>query len=368
MFEFKLAKNALLAPLMVVAGAVEKKHTLPILSNILVQVSDNHVILNATDTEIEMLTKIECSEIQGSGSTTVPAKKLIDICRSFSDESVIVFSYSDQKVTLKQGRSRFKLSTLEADEFPNIDDEVKDVEFSIERLALIDLFQSTHFAMAHQDVRYYLNGLLLDMNNNKLTAVATDGHRLALSELVVSDCFSPHKVILPRKSIYEILRVLSNTEDEKLNIAISKNHFYLYTSTLTFITKLIEGRFPVYSKLIPKNNNKEVVINRDLFKSSLSRVAILANEKNRGVLLTMTPCLLTIAANNQEQEEAEESLEADTMGDEIKIGVNAGYLLDVLGNLDSGDVKLSFSDPNRSIFIESASVAKSQYIIMPVKI
>lgn len=369
MFEFTIRKNSLLAPLMTVSGAVEKKQTLPVLSNILIRLDNNIVTLDATDTEIEMVARVECESSEGQGETTVPAKKLIDLCRSFSDDAILNFGVKEEKVILKQGRSRFTLSILPADEFPNIEDEQKIIEFNVERQPLLQLLQSIHFAMAQQDVRYYLNGLLLEMNQDNLIAVATDGHRMALNKLSVSEKFEPYKVIIPRKGIFELIRLLSNSEDESVLFALSSNHLYLNTEKLRFISKLVEGRYPAYSKLIPRNNDKEVVVARDVLKTTLARVSILANEKHRGVILAMTPCNLTLVANNQEQEEAEESIEVDTLGDDIKISLNAAYLMDVLNNIDSEQVKLSFSQPNSSILIESGSnSSECQYIIMPMKI
>jgi DNA polymerase III subunit beta len=368
LFELSIKRDDLLNPLLMVAGAVEKRQTLPILSNILIDVSEQQMLLDATDTEIEIIAKIACPQVQGSGITTVSGKKLIDICRSFKENSELTLCLNKGNLSIKQGRSRFKLVTMEAEDFPNIEDEANELEFSIDKRSFVKLLQTTHFSMAQQDVRYYLNGLLLEMTDNQITSVATDGHRLALCQLTVDSDFPEHKVIIPRKAVQEMLRLLANVEDEKVLLSVSKHHFYLTSNTFTFISKLIEGRFPHYKKVIPKNNDKEVIIGRDALKSSLSRVSILANEKYRGVLLHVLPAMLTIIANNQEQEEAIESLEADTLGQEIKIGINASYLLDVLNNVVTDSVKLSLSEPGNSMLIEPLTDDCAQYIIMPMKI
>lgn len=366
--KFSIGRDPLLNALLLISGAVERKKTLAILSHVLLSIENGLLTLVATDTEIEATANITDFESLDSGSITLPARKLVDICRSLPDGSLLKFSCKEAKVTVTAGKSRFTLATLSADDFPKLDDEVKALELNFSRLGLLNLLQNTHFCMAQQDVRYYLNGLLLDINENQITAVSTDGHRLAISQLSSEQRYEPHKIILPRKAVQELIRLLSDVEDETLSMAFSKQHFYVYTQAYTLVSRLIDGRFPSYLKVLPKNNDKEVVIDRDVFKRALGRASILANEQSRGISVAISPCLVTLIANNKEREEAIEELEATTVGDPLQIGVNASYLIDVLGNIASGEVRLSFSSPSGSILIESLADPLSQYIIMPMKI
>lgn len=368
MFAFSIQRDPLLSSLLLISGAVEKKQTLPILGNVLLVVKDNQLTLSATDTELSLSAVIPLSESGTSGEVTVPAKKLIDICRSLNDGTLLTFTQKDDKVMLKAGRSRFSLTTLPAQDFPVLIDESKELEFQVETQPLIQLLQATYFAMAQQDVRYYLNGLLLELLGHQINAVSTDGHRLAVGQLTIDNNLPEHKLILPRKGVLELLKLLSDIEDDNVLISVNQNHFYLQTHTYDFSSKLIEGRFPNYRRVIPEDNDKAVVLDRDEFKRCLVRASILANEKYRAVQLSVSPKTLTIHANNQEQEEAVEELEADTEGDKITIGMNANYLLDVLNNVPAGDIKMALSTPTDSILITSPLLPIARYVIMPLKI
>ncbi|KTD21763.1 DNA polymerase III subunit beta [Legionella londiniensis] len=367
MFELSIHKQHLLTPLLTVAGAVDKKQSLAILSNMLLKMSGDQLLLTATDLEIEMTARVPCTG-EGTGSITVPAKKFVDIIRSLDDDAVPTIACHQDEVFIKQARSRFKLASLPAANYPNSEDEVSDVEFTLPRASLMHLLQSTHFATSQQDVRVFLNGLLLELDAQTITAVGTDGHRMAISR-IPCEAFGQHlRLLLPRKGVQEVLRLLSNISDEQIGIATGRNHFKLITNQYTFLSKLIEARFPAYNKAIPRHQDKQVVIERDLLRRALSRIIILANEKSKAVLLHMHEGQLTLVANNQEQEEAVEMLEAKTEGDELKIGVNAGYLLDVLNHLDSGLLRLSMLNADSSILVESLDDDQYQYIIMPMKI
>ncbi len=368
MFELTISKQDLLTPLLTVAGAVDKKQSLTILTNILLKLIDNQLLLTATDLEIEISCRVPCITDNQTGLITIPVKKMIDIIRSLDDDAHPTISFKRGVVAIKQGRSQFKLATLPADDYPISEDEVSDVEFQIARTALIHLFQSTHFAMSQQDVRAYLNGLLVEIDVHSITVVATDGHRMAICRVPGQFSQHHHRLLLPRKGVQEILRLLNNISDESILVSSGKNHFKLVTEQYTFSSKLIEARFPPYLRAIPKNQDKQLILDRDLLKRALSRIIILANEKLRAVLLQLQPNQLTLVANNQEQEEAIESLPAMTQGDELTIGINASYLLDVLGHLADGSVRLSFSDTNSSILVESVNDDFYQYIIMPMKI
>ncbi|HBI21506.1 MAG TPA: DNA polymerase III subunit beta [Legionella sp.] len=368
MFELTISKQQLLTPLLTVAGAVDKKQSLTILSNILLKLVDNQLCLTATDLEMEITCRIPCITQQNEGVITIPVKKMIDIIRSLEDDAHPTISFKSGVVSIKQGRSQFKLTTLPADDYPVSQDELNEVEFSVSRAAFVHLLQSTHFAMSQQDVRVFLNGMLLEIDAQSIVAVATDGHRMAICRLPCPLGNQHHRLLLPRKGVQEILRLLNNVADEQIIVAAGKNHFKLVTSQYTFSSKLIEARFPPYLRAIPKEQDKQVIIDRDLLKRALSRIIILANEKLRAVLLHIQPQQLTLIANNQEQEEAIESVPAETHGDEMTIGINASYLLDVLNHLSEGLVRLSFSNTDSSILVELVSDDGYQYIIMPMKI
>lgn len=368
MFELSIEKNKLLPALLAVSGAVDKRQTLAILSNFLLDYSANRLAVTATDLEIEMCAYLDCQATIAAGKITVPAKKMIDIIRSLDDEAQVTIKLVDNGVTIKSGRSQFKLATLPAEQFPASDLDQSDIEFSLARTALIQLLQSTHFAMSQQDVRVFLNGLLIEIEGHKLTAVATDGHRMAISRCVNEVSLSEQRFLLPRKGVQEMLRLLNAINDETVLVTGGKGHFRLQTDQYIFSTKLIEARFPSYSKAIPIEQDKFVLINRDALKRSLARIVILANEKSRAVLIHIKPGSIDLIANNQEQEEANETLEATVDGNELKIGINASYLLDVLTYFPDGLVRLSMSTTDKSILVESLQDENYQYIIMPMKL
>lgn len=368
MFELTISKQQLLTPLLTVAGAVDKKQSTPILSNILLKLTDGRLSLTATDLEIEITGSVPVHASQNTGLVTVPAKKMIDIIRSLDDDALPTIFFDAGVVTIKEGRSKFKLATLPADDYPNTEEEVNVLEFSVTRSALMHLLQSTYFAMSQQDVRVFLNGLLLELDAQFITAVATDGHRMAICRLPNQHQSEHLRLLIPRKGIQEILRLLSNVTDEQVLVSAGKSHFKVVTGQYTFLTKLIEARFPPYIKAIPNDQDKQVMIDRDLLKRALSRIIILAHEKSRAVLLHVQSGLLTLVANNQEQEEAIESLPAETVGDELKIGINANYLLDVLNHIADGPLRLSMATTNSSILVESLNDEHYRYIIMPMKI
>lgn len=369
MFELTISKQQLLTPLLTIAGALDKKQSLAILSNILLKLTDQFLFLTATDLEIEITGCVPFHSSQNTGLVTVPAKKMIDIIRSLDDDAIPTILFNDSGVvSIKEGRSQFKLATLPADNYPSCDEEVSEVEFSVSRSALIHLLQSTHFSVSQQDVRVFLNGLLLELDAQAITAVAMDGHRMAICKLPCQINNQHHRLLIPRKGVQEVLRLLNSITDEQVLLSAGQHHFKLVTQQYTFLTKLIEARFPAYVKAIPKDQNKQVVIDRDLLKRALSRIIILAHEKSRAVLLHIQEGQLTLVANNQEQEEAIETVVAQTQGDELKIGINANYLLDVLNHVEEGLLRLSFSNTDSSILVESLQDEFYLYIIMPMKL
>ncbi len=368
MIELALTKNDLLSSLLAISGAVDKKQSLVILSNILVSIEQDRLLLTATDLEIEMSASLTyLSSTSLFAKVTIPAKKLIDILRSLDEDELKMF-IDEAVVTVKSGRSQFKLSTLPAEQYPASDHQSSDVEFSIARDDFLKLIQSTYFAMAQQDVRMFLNSLLIEIDGQLITAVAMDGHRMAVSRLFGDFDFSTQQFLLPRRGVLEMLRLLNVVQDEQLMMTAGRGFFKIFTSQFTFITKLTEARFPHYRKILPKEHDKFVLIERDYLKRSLSRISILANEKTHGVLLNIQPGSLTLVAKNQDQEEANEQLEATVDGQNLKIGINADYLLDVLNYFPDGLVRLSMSTTEQSILVESLSNENYQYIIMPMKL
>lgn len=367
MFELVIKKEDLLPPLLVVAGAVDKKQSLAILSNFLLKLANGQLLITATDLEIEMSAQVACESNQVDGSITVPAKKFIDIIKSLEEQSNPKIVFDNGVVTIKEGRSSFKLTTLPAEHFPASEDECNEVELSIPRVDLLHLLQSTHFAMSQQDVRVFLNGLFLDFEPNRISSVATDGHRMAINRYACVNT-AENKLLIPKKGVQELVRLLNGVNDEQVLLAAGKSQIKLVTKQFVFSSKLIEARFPPYSKAIPKGQDKQILIDCTTLKRSLARTVILAHEKSKAVMLHLQPGLLTLIANNNEQEEAVESLPAETQGDELKIGLNATYLLDVLNHFGEGMIRLSMSTTDSSILIESVANDEYQYIIMPMKL
>ena len=368
-FELTIGKQDILSPLLTVAGAVDKKQSLPILSNILMQFSEDKFSLTATDLEIQITAQVPGIQWSHQGALTVPAKKIIDIIRSLDEESTPTLSYQGNALIIKTAQSQFKLATLPADDYPVTDTETEELNFSLQASALMRLLQATCFAMAQQDARIYLNGLFLDINASAIAAVSADGHRMAICRLQDETLSQMHRLLIPKKGVQEMLRLLASVpSDELVSITVSKNHIGLNTSQFKFLSKLIEARFPPYAKAIPSAQDKSVIIDRDLLKRALSRIVILANEKLRAVVLRIEKNSLTLLASNKEQEEGMEVLPAETQGGPLTIGLNATYLADVLNYFNEGPLRLSFGDADSSILVQALSDEDYQYIIMPMKL
>lgn len=367
MFDFSIKKNDVLGPLLTVSGAVDKRQSLAILSNFLLKLNTDSLEITATDLEIEISARVPCQTFGQQGQITIPAKKFIDILRSLDEDTEPKISCDNNVLTIKQGRSTFKLTTLPADHYPVSEDTCNEVELTISRVALLDLLQATHFAMAQQDVRIFLNGLLLEFEANSITSVATDGHRMAIYKYSCSN-LSQYKLLLPKKGVQELLRILNSIDDEQVILSAGTSHFKLSTAQYIFSSKLIDARFPPYTKAIPKNQDKQILMDCATLKKALTRIIILAHEKSRAVMIHLQPGQVTLIANNNEQEEAEEVLPAETQGSDIKIGLNATYLLDVLNHFNEGQIRILMSNNDSSILIESVQHENYQYIIMPMKI
>lgn len=365
--KFIISRENLVRPLQMVNGVVERRQTLPILSNLLLKAGEQSLSLASTDLEIEMLTEVEINGGE-TGETTLPARKFLDICRSLSDDAVIDVSVSGQRATIRSGKSRFVLATLPAAEFPAIEVAEEVSRISLTQHELRDAIARTHFAMAQQDVRYYLNGMLFEVDRKVVRLVATDGHRLSLCEIEgqkKSD--NKQSVIIPRKAVQELLRLLPD-DDQEADIRFGSNYIQVNTPEMQFTSKLIDGRFPDYQNVIPSGGDKVAVCKRETLSRALNRVSILSNEKYRGVRLQFSDNILQITAHNPEQEEAEEDLEVRYTGEGLEIGFNVNYLLDALSAGESEEVCLTMLDTNSSCLIEGVGEKASKYIVMPIRL
>jgi DNA polymerase-3 subunit beta len=364
---FVISREALIKPLQLVAGVVERRQTLPVLSNILLVAEGDQLSMTGTDLEVELVGRVVLEEPAEAGSVTVPARKLMDICKSLPDDSRIELKLDGQKMIIKSGRSRFTLSTLPAAEFPNVEDSPQTFDLTLSQGQLRNLIDQTGFSMAQQDVRYYLNGMLLEIMDNSLRTVATDGHRLATCVAgVETSQTQPQQIIVPRKGILELARLLQNGE-EPLKLVIGASHIRAHVGDFTFTSKLVDGKFPDYQRVIPRNGNKTVLGDRQELRKVFSRIAILSNEKYRGVRLSLTNGFLQVMANNPEQEEAEETIAIDYQGEPLEIGFNVNYLLDVLSILNTDIVRFTLSDSNSSALVQGFDEDDSLYVVMPMR-
>ncbi len=364
--KFIISRDALLKPLNLVAGVVERRQTLPVLSNVLLSLEGNQLSLTGTDLEVELIGRVEVSSSMSEGEITVPARKLVDICKSLPDGVDIEFSVEAGKATVKAGRSRFTLVTLPASEFPSVEESAGELALELPQPVLKRLIERTGFAMAQQDVRYYLNGMLLELKNGRLRMVATDGHRLALCTAPETISAGDASVIIPRKGVLELVRLLEG--DESLRLVIGTNHIRAANKQFTFTSKLVDGKFPEYERVLPKSPDKSVIGERLVLKQAFARTAILSNEKYRGVRLRLSNDTLEMTANNPEQEQAEEVVSVEYQGDDLEVGFNVSYLLDVLSVLDGNQVRISLADSASSALLEEAESGDSLYVVMPMRL
>jgi DNA polymerase-3 subunit beta len=366
--KFVISRDALLKPLNLVAGVVERRQTLPILANVLLDLKGDRLSLTGTDLEVELVGRVQLPAAGEDGEVTVPARKLVDICKSLPEGSDIEFALGDGKVTVRSGRSRFTLSTLPAREFPSVEDSIGTHQFTVKQGQLRRLIERTAFAMAQQDVRYYLNGMLWELKEGRMRVVATDGHRLAMCTLPsLVDTPDEVQIILPRKGVLELSRLLL-AETEDIVVVLGSNHVRATTDEFTFTSKLVDGKFPDYERVLPRSPDKVVIGSRLDLRQAFTRTAILSNEKYRGVRLKLAPGAMEILANNPEQEQAEESVPVEYDGDGLEIGFNVSYLLDVLGVLSGEQIKISLSDPNSSALLEESESGDSVYVVMPMRL
>ena len=366
--QFTVSQEVIVRPLQLVCSIVERRATLPILSTILLRTHGNQLTMTSTDMELEMIATLPVA-VEQEGKTTVSARKFLDICRALPSNATISFNAKDNKAVVRAGKSRFSLSTLSSEDFPDSEGANYTDEIRLPQSALKALLDETSFAMASQDVRYYLNGLLLEREDNILRAVATDGHRLALGSLTTDTSVAEKSsIIVPRKAILELGRLLSDSDDN-VTIAFSNQQIKVELPDLHFTSKLIDGQFPNYERVLPLGGDKEVIADRDQLKQALSRAAILSSDKHRSVRINLEAGLIKATVINQEQESAEEEVSVEYQGSSLEIAFNNAYLLDLLNAIPDEKVKMIFSDDNSSVLISPANEKfERQYVVMPMRL
>ncbi|ELR64181.1 DNA polymerase III beta subunit [Photobacterium marinum] len=365
--KFTVEREQLLKPLQQVSGALGGRPSLPILGNILLQVEDGCLSMTGTDLEVELVAKVALAADFEPGAITVPSRKFLDICRGLPDSANIVVSLEGDRVIIRSGRSRYSLSTLPAADFPNIEDWQSEVEMTLPQGQLRHLIDSTQFSMAHQDVRYYLNGMLFETEGKLLRSVSTDGHRMAVCATDLDAELPGKQIIVPRKGVLELMRLL-DTPDAMVDIRFGNSNLRAVVNNFVFTTKLVDGRFPDYRRVMPQNSTKFVEASCDELRKAFSRAAILSNEKFRGVRLNLSNGEMRITANNPEQEEAEEFLDVNYEGEDLEIGFNVNYVLDVLNTLKCEQVRWSLSDANASALLEDSASGDALYVVMPIRL
>jgi DNA polymerase III subunit beta len=364
---FSIQRERLLKPLQQVIGAVERRQTMPILGNVLIRSDAGQVSVTTTDLEVELVARVE--DVQASdGEVTVPARKLLDICRALPDEAQLELNADGERAVVTSGRARFTLSTLPAADFPALDDIATSKELELSEREFRHLLEKTAFAMANQDVRYYLNGLMLEVEENGVRTVATDGHRLSMCELKTTvDVSSSQQVIVPRKGVQELLRLLEDSDD-RVRLQLGSSHVRATLPGLRFTSKLIDGRFPDYERVIPRDGDQVMRVEREPLRKALSRASILSNEKYRGIRLVLAPGQLRIQAHNPEQEEAEDEIEAEYQGKSLEIGFNVTYLLDVLNTVEGDTVEATLKDASSSVLMRDPGALDALYVVMPMRL
>jgi len=363
----QINRDTLLKPLTSVASIVEKRHTLPILSNLLLEAKQNKIHLTATDLEMQISLSID-SAAGKEFSTTIAAKKLLDICRSLPDNSEINMATNESRITLKAGKSRFNLQTLPSADYPVM---TKTIGLStlvtIGQRQLKDLLKQVEFAMAQQDIRYYLNGLLFEVSANRLNIIGTDGHRLSFTSTELKQNYDKQEIILPRKTVIELIKLLDDS-DEDVQIELSSNQVNFSFANIKLISKVIDGKFPDYNRVIPNGHQNTFTTERLGVLLAMQRASILSNEKYRGIRMVLSENNLKLISTNSDQEEAEEELEVNYSGDKLDIGFNVTYLIDVLNNTTSEQVTFSFADANSSCLVTVPNNAHYKYVVMPMRI
>ncbi|HQN64878.1 MAG TPA: DNA polymerase III subunit beta [Methylophilus sp.] len=365
--QITINREILLKPLGHVASIVERRHTLPILSNLLVEVSNQAFKLTATDLEMQISLAIS-NHFKEAFATTISAKKFLDICRSLPESSEINLQTSDSRMTVKAGKSRFNLQTLPAADYPLMAKASGSfTQVKVSQNALKKCLRQVEFAMAQQDIRYYLNGLLLEINGDRLNFVGTDGHRLSFTSMQLVQSYEKAEVIVPRKTVIELVKLLEDN-DEDIIIEISSSQINFTFGEINLISKVIDGKFPDYNRVIPQGHRNSFTVDRLQILTAMQRASILSNEKYRGIRLDIHPNLLRLVSTNTEQEEAEEELEISYSGEAIDVGFNVTYLIDVLNNIQHNEVTFALADANSSCLITNPADADYKYVVMPMRI
>ncbi len=364
--KFTVSRESLLPPLQTIIGVIERKQTLPILSNILLKMTNDQLVLTGTDLEIQLVTRTTVDHVDQGGEITTPARKLMDICRLLPEQSQLSIELKEERLHLRSGRSRFTLSTLPAGNYPEFSSKEHDAEFQIDEVKFKKILGKTYFCMALQDVRRFLNGLLFEIENDRLQAVASDGHRMAMYSETLSDVPGASKrVIVPRKSVMELYRLLDESK-RPLTVQTASNSLCVRGGDIVFSTKLLDGKYPDYKGSIPTSVTKVIGIGKQVFREALSRTAILSNETFKGIRLDIAPRLMKISAHNLEQEAAEEEVEIHYDGEPFFVGFNVTYMLDAVSNIDSDEISLSFTDSNKCCVVEDPVDDNLKFIVMPV--
>jgi DNA polymerase-3 subunit beta len=364
----KAKRDELLGPLSAVSGIIERRHTLPILSNVLIERGVGNLSFLATDIEIQITARGSVEPSGEARSVTVGARKLVDILRALPEEAEVTLQQQDKRLMVKAGKSKFVLQTLPAEDFPRLAKPAGDVaRLTLQQKEFRRLLGLVQYSMAQQDIRYYLNGLLMVVEDKTLKLIATDGHRLAFASMALESKVARQEVIVPRKTVLELGKLLSDT-DAEVRIELSATQVSFAFGSVELVSKLVDGKFPDYTRVIPVGNKNQLSIGRDVLRQALMRAAILSNEKFRGVRWVLTDGSLKIVSSNTEQEEAEETLEVAYKGDPIDIGFNVNYLLDVLNNVAGSEVECKFGDAASSALLSFPSEADFRYVVMPMRI
>ena len=364
----KAKRDELLGPLSAVSGIIERRHTLPILSNVLIERNAGVLAFLATDIEIQITSRAVVEPAGESRAVTVGARKLVDILRALPEGAEVTLQQQDKRLLLKAGKSRFVLQMLPAEDFPRLAKPAGEAaRFALPQKALRRLLGLVQYAMAQQDIRYYLNGLLMVVEDKTLKLVATDGHRLSYASMTLAAALPRQEVIVPRKTVLELSKLLADS-DAEVRIELSSTQAAFAFGTVELVSKLVDGKFPDYTRVIPVGHKNHLLINREVLRQALLRAAILSNEKFRGVRWVLTDGILKIVSSNTEQEEAEETLDVSYSGDALDIGFNVNYLLDVLNNVDGSEVECRFGDSASSALMSFPSEAEFKYVVMPMRI
>ncbi|MDU8925286.1 DNA polymerase III subunit beta [Pasteurellaceae bacterium LIM206] len=365
--QFIVSREQLLKPLQQVCGVLSSRPNIPVLNNVLLQINDDRLTLTGTDLEVELSTQARLLA-GGKGTFTIPAKKFLDICRSFADDAEISVTFEEDRAIVRSGRTKFNLATLPAEEYPNLADWQSEVDFPLEQATLRRLIEATQFSMANQDARYFLNGMKFETEGNLLRTVATDGHRLAVCTIALEQDLQNHAVIVPRKGVLELVRLLDSNNDMPARLQIGTNNIRVQLGSVEFTSKLIDGRFPDYRRVLPRNADRILEADWDVLKQAFVRAAILSSERFRSVRLQLAQNQMTITATNPEQEEAEEIIDVSYTGEEMEVGFNVSYVLDVLNALKCSRVRMRLTDASSSCLIEDCADASAEYVIMPMRL